>query len=194
VQTEYPKYFDALNKHPRMLVGTEVPAAGRDGLEVLQDETDAASWQAATKQLLVQEVKSRASKAMDDNGDFLTTLHASIELFQNNPDLVPGSAEFDVDLANRFAVMATPYELRVDGKLQGYSIPVQPLIEQLRNQVVASRATTPPPPPPPAAAAAATSPAADPPQAGIPSKAGNGSQAEDFSVLFGTLGLPNLRI
>ena len=147
---------------------------------------------------------------MDENATFLQTVHASVALFQDNPDLIPGTKEFDVDLANRFAVMATPYELRVDGKLQGYSIPVQPLIEQLRNQIVSERekaaAAAPPAPatpatpaaPAPAAPAAAPAPpapAAEPPQAGISSKAGSGDASEDFSTLFGTISpeLANIR-
>src|SRR5688572_24089453 len=96
---------------------------------------------------------------MDENADFLTTVHASIELFQNNADLVPGTKEFDVDLANRFAAMATPYELRVEGKLQGYSIPVQPLIDQLRDQITKEREAA-------KAAAPAAQAGADAPAAG----------------------------
>jgi hypothetical protein len=195
VKTEHAQYFQALEQHPRLLVGQEVPAIGREGMEVLRDTDDAREWQDAVKSLLAAEVRDRASRAMDDNSDFLSTVHASIELFQNNPDLVPNAPGFDKDLADRFATLAEPYELRVEGKLQGYSIPVQPIIAQLRAQLVAERAT-------PAAGEAASTPAApaaaappaDPPQAGIQSKAGSGDQAEDFSTLFGTIGLPNLRI
>lgn len=202
VKTEHANYFDALNKHPRMLVGTEVPRIGGEGMEVLRDAEDAKDWQDAVKHLLVDEVRSRASKAMDENSDFLTTVHASIALFQNNPDLVPGTKEFDVDLANRFAAMAEPYELRVDGKLHGYSIPVQPLLDRLRTQVATERQAAAAPAPATPAAPAAPSPAAgtapaaaEPPQAGIASKAGGGADpGEDFSTLFGTIGLPNLRI
>lgn len=197
MQTEHANYFEALNKHPRMLVGTQVPAIGKDGMETLRDAEDARDWQEAVKHLLVEEVRSRASKAMDENADFMATVHSSIELFQKNVDLVPGTTGFDKELAERFTTLATPYELRVEGKLQGYSIPVQPIIDQLRTQLAAERtaapAAAPAAPETPAAAAAPAAPPA-PPQAGIPSKAGNGSQAEDFSTLFGTIGLPNLQI
>lgn len=183
-----------------MLVGTQVPAIGKEGMETLRDAEDAKDWQEAVKHLLVEEIKSRASKQMDEEADFLTTVHASIELFQNNADLVPGTKDFDVELANRFATLAAPYELRVDEKLQGYSIPVQPIIDQLRTQIAAERKAAAAPSPAaeakPNAPAAPAAPATPPeqPQAGIPSKAGNGSQAEDFSTLFGTIGLPNLQI
>lgn len=197
VKTEHARYFVELNKHPRLLVGQQVPSIGRDGTETLRDEKDAASWQEAVKGVLIEEIKARASKAMESSSDIMRVTHESIELFQNNPDLIPGTKGFDLELANRFATLATPYELRVEGKLQGYTIPVQPLIDQLRVTVTAERAAT------KAAGAAAVDPApaappkppADPPQAGIQSKAGAGGEpVEDFSTLFGTLGLPDLKI
>lgn len=196
MKTEHRQYFEALEKHPRLLVGAQVPAIGKEGTETLRDANDAREWQEAVKSLLVAEVRDKASKAMDENSEFLTTIHASIRLFQNNADLVPGTKDFDVELANRFARLAAPYELRVDGKLQGYSIPVQPIIDQLRTQLVEDRKAKPATPAAPAApaAAAAPEPEADPPQAGIPSKAGAGADSEDFSTLFGTIGLPNLQI
>lgn len=198
MKTEHAKYFDALNKHPRLLVGQQVPAIGKEGMETLRDSADAKEWQDAVKSILVEEVRDRAGRQMEESKDFLNTVHSSIELFQNNLDLIPGTKGFDVELANQFAEYATPYELRVDGKLQGYSIPVQPLIDRLRTQLTASRAAKPAAPAAPATPAAGgvltPPPAAEPPQAGIPSKSGNSSSQEDFSTLFGTIGLPNLRI
>jgi hypothetical protein len=193
VRDEHKQYFEALEKHPRMLVGQKVPRIGGEGTEVLKDANDAKDWQEAVKSLLVAEVRDRAEKQMDESSEFLTTIHASIDLFTSNPDLIPGTKDFDVDLANRFATMATPYELRVDGRLQGYSIPVQPLIEQIRNQLIKERENKPAAPATPAAPAAPSA-TPEPPQAGIPSKAGAGGVEEDFSTLFGTLGLPDLRI
>lgn len=209
MREEHEPYFEALGKHPRLLVGTQVPAIGREGMETLHDTADAREWQDAVKQLLVSEINDRAGRDLEESADFLSTVHASIELFQKNPDLVPRTREFDTDLANRFAKLAEPYELRVDGKLQGYSIPVQPIIDSLRAQVAAERKAasagirqgSPPsagaatsPAPGTQSAPATASPAAEPPQAGIPSKAGNSSDKEDFSTLFGTIGLPNLQI
>lgn len=209
MQTEHKAYFDALEQHPMELVGQEVPAIGREGTMRLGSVAEAREWQDAIKHVLVREVRSRASKAMDENRDFLTTVHASISLFQDNPDLVPGAAGFDRELADRLVKLVEPYEVRVEGKLQGYTIPVQPIVNQLRAQVVQERAaaassaaaaggdsTT-----PPAATATKTAtktaatPPAEQPQAGIVSKAGGGGDAaEDFSTLFGTIGLPNLQI
>lgn len=191
------------------MVGQQVPAIGRDGTETLRDTNDAREWQEAVKSILVAEVRDRAGRAMEENRDFLQTVHASIDLFKNNVDLIPGTKEFDTELANEFAKMAQPYELRVDGKLQGYSIPVQPIIDSLRSQVTARRTQAANAPssaagtqagsPPtatgggPSAASTAQS-TSDLPQAGITSKAGNSDEREDFSTLFGTIGLPNLQI
>lgn len=201
VREQHAKYFEALEKHPRLLVGQKVPGTDGKSEEVLRSTDDAREWQDAVKSLLVAEVRTRAAKALEDNADFLNTVHASIELFQNNADLVPGTKDFDVELANRFASMATPYELRVEGKLQGYTIPVQPIINQLRTQLTSERAAkaAAAPAATDAAGAAASTPAApaapaDPPQAGVQSKAGSSDTTEEFSTLFGTLGLPNLRI
>lgn len=193
-----------MQKHPRLLVGTEVPAIGKEGTEVLKDTQDARDWQEAVKQALTEEIRSRTQTSMEADSGVLSTIHEAIELFQNNGDLVPGTAEFDKELADEFVKLAKPYELRVEGKLHGYSIPVQPLVTQLRTQLVAGRAAKAaaaapapagaPAAPAPAPAAAPAAPAAAGPQAGIPSKAGAGSEAEDFTALFGTIGLPTLRI
>lgn len=200
VREQHKNYFDALNKHPRMLVGAKLPSLNGEGDETITDEADAKSWQEAVKVLLVNEVQARATKAMESQQDFLQTLHASIELFQNNADLIPGTAGFDVELANRFTALVKPYELRVDGKLQGYSIPVQPIIDQVRAQVEAERQAKPVAPaatPPATGVAPPGTPAspADLPQAGIPSKPGSSQEGkDDFSTLFGTIGLPDLQI
>lgn len=203
VREEYPKYFEALELHPRQLVGETVPRIGQEGEEVLRDSKDAEEWQAAVKQILTNEVRDRATRIMDDSAEVLATLHQSIELFQNNADMIPGTKQFDKELADRFADLLKPYEVRVEGALQGYQIPTQPLINQLRAQLAAERQTrgvtapvASPAAVPPAAAAAAGPPAqpTDQPQAGIPAKAGSGAETEDFSTLFGTIGLPQLRI
>lgn len=183
-----------------MLVGTEVPALQGEGKEVLRDAADAREWQEAVKQLLTDEVTERATVKMEENKAILDTVHQSIELFTKNPDMVPGTRQFDRQLADRFAAMVKPYELRVEGKLHGYTIPVQPLVEQLRASLAAERKAAAPPaqaaPAKPAAARGGRQAAQeDAPQRGIGTKAGSSSdEPEDFSTLFGTLGLPNIKI
>ena len=140
------------------------------------------------------EVTAKSQVQLDGAKDYLETIHASIDLFKTNKDLIPGTPGFDRELADSFATMAKPYEVRVDGKLHGYSIPVQPIVESLRAQLTTSRSATPAAPPVAAPAGPRPSAAVEPPQAGIPSKAGSSSEKEDFSTLFGTIGLPNLQI
>lgn len=186
VRTEYKEYFDRLQMHPRLLVGQEVESLTGQGREKLRDTADAKDWQDAVKRLLAQEVESRALAKADELKDVFTTVHSSIDLFRNNVDLIPGTKQFDKQLADQFAALAKEYELRSDGKLIGYSVPVQPMINQLRSQLAAQKAAT------ASAAAAATSKQQqaaqqprtatgqfDGPQAGITSKAGQSSSGSD---------------
>ena len=190
LEAEYPKYFEALNKHPRLLVGTEVPSLRGEGTETLRDSGDAKEWQEAVRSILQDDLKRRVAARSDESQGFLRTVHSSIELFQNNADLVPGTKQFDRELADEFIKLAKPYEVRNgDNKLIGFQIPVQPLIDSVRQRLTATRTAPPPPPPAPPAPEETHQP-----QAGIPAKAGNsGEGAEDFSTLFSTLGLGGLR-
>lgn len=189
MQAQYGRYFEQLRKHPRQLVGQQVPSInGREGMETLRDSQDAADWQGAVKQLLSNELRDRVSRRADADRQTMDVLHSSIGLFQNNNDLVPGTRQFNRVLADRFGEIAKPYELRVDGKLQGWSIPVQPLIDQLRKQLAEQAKQQPPAPPAPAAPVQAPAPKDDPPQRGLPSRAGASTEEEDYSVFFGTLG------
>lgn len=186
-----------MEKHPRELVGVEVPNVVTGKMEVLRDAADAESWQSAVKRLLVQDVKARASAKADDLRGTFETVHASIDLFRNNVDLIPGTKQFDGELAKQFVEMAKDYELRADGKLVGYSVPVQPIINQLRARLASSRAAA-----PAAAQSAQAAPTAqqqraaeqarnpigqfDGPQAGITSRAGSsggGSDSEAAALL-----------
>ena len=190
LEAEYPKYFEALNKHPRLLVGTEVPSLRGEGTETLRDSGDAKEWQEAVRSILQDDLKRRVAARSDESQGFLRTVHSSIELFQNNADLVPGTKQFDRELADEFIKLAKPYEVRNgDDKLIGFQIPVQPLIDSVRQRLTATRTAPPPAPPAPPAPEETHQP-----QAGIPAKAGNsGEGAEDFSTLFSTLGLGGLR-
>ena len=166
-----------------------VPSTRGEGTEVLRDAADAREWQDEVKHLLKTEIDSRVSKARDGLKSEFETVHESIALFRNNPDLVPHTKQFDKELADRFVKLAESYEKKIDGKLVGYSVPVQPLINSLRAQIESERAAKAAAPAPAAAAApqasarteaVAQQPRADDgrwegPQAGITSKAGTAS-------------------
>lgn len=175
--------------HPRTLVGEEVQSLSHDGKETLRDAADAAQWQEAAKHLLVQTIEDRvATKQQELQGSY-ATVHASIDLFRNNSDLVPGTKQFDKELADEFAAMVKDYEVRSDGKLIGYSVPVQPLINQLRNKRTAARtaAAAPPAPTPQQQRAAGQQRSQDTgrweaPQTGITSKAGSSRESDDVAA------------
>lgn len=202
VRTEHAKYFEAISAPPRALVGKEVPSLTGPGMERLRDSADARDWQESAKQMLIAEVASRVEKRKEDARDVFATVHASIDLFRNNADLIPGTKTFDRDLANALATSLKDYELKANGKLIGYSVPVQPIINALRSQLVAQRAAqaTQAAAPPAAAtgsaaaagAAAGTASAAaagqqprgadgrwEGPQAGLTSKAGQSASPDD---------------
>ena len=171
-----------------------MPAIGKDGMETLKDSRDAKEWQEAVRELLIQEIDDGTRKLADASQAQIQLLHASLDLFKNNTDLIPGTRTFNKELADEFAKLAEPYEVRQDGKLRGYSIPVQPIIDGLRSKMPKSASVETPTPPASASSRPGAGLPADPPQAGIPSKAGSTSESEDFSTLFGTIGLPHLQI
>lgn len=174
-----------------MLVGEEVPSTKDDGTERLRDAQDARDWQEAVKHLLVQEIDARAGAKADELKDVFATVHSSIDLFRNNADLIPRTKQFDAELANEFATLVKDYELRSDGKLIGYSVPVQPMINQLRSQIASRRTAAAAGGRPPAAAAPSAQQqkvAEQPrtpqgqwtgPQGGISSKAGSSSDGDE---------------
>lgn len=206
VRQEYGKYFDALEQHPRLLVGIEVPKIDGSGMEVLRDSADAKEWQDAVRQALVGEVRDRVGRRSDDDKTMRETLQNTVLIFQNNAELIPDTPAFDEEFANRFAAAVKPYEVKLNDALVGWQVPVQPFIDSVRAQLKAERAAA--NPAAPAAPTAQQQRAAeaarnaqgqfqnpDGPQAGIPSQAGQSSDTgDDFSALFGTLGLPGLRI
>lgn len=186
----YPEYINALKMHPLELVGKELPPIDGSGNNVvLRTAQDVEQWQGAVRTILKRELDAAVQQRRQDSNEVLDVVHGSIQMFQANPDLVPGAKSYNKALAVEFLRIAEPYALRMNGKLTGYSIPVQGLVDRVRAQVTA------------AAAAAPGSPAAPPkapapkPQAGIPSTAGaSGNNAEDYSPMWAALGIKNMPI
>lgn len=191
MKEEYAEYFERLTQPPRLLVGQEVQSLTGDGKEKLRDANDAREWQEAAKHLLAAEVDARAARRADELRDVFDTVHSSIDLFRNNVDLIPGTKQFDKELADKFAELASDYALKSNDKIIGYSVPVQPMINQLRSQLAAARAAKAAAAAPAQAPAAPAAPSAraqqvanqprtptgqwDSPQAGVSSKAGQSS-------------------
>lgn len=189
-QEDYPHYIERLNMHPLELVGKELPAIdGSDENVVLRTAEEVAQWQEAVKVILQRELEASVEAKQQESAEVLDVIHASIELFRDNPDLVPGSKSYNKELASRFVKLAEPYALKLNGKLAGYSIPVQGLVNQVRAQVKAG-ATAPAATPPAKKAAPAHRP-----QAGVPSKAGkSGEGEEDFTPMWNALGITDVPI
>lgn len=186
MKEEYSNYFDALNKHPRQLVGQEVPSLTGPGKERLRDSDDAKDWQDAVKTLLANEAASRVETQRTEMSEVFTTVHSSIEMFTKNPDLIPGTKGFNKELADAFASAVGDYQLKSGGKLIGYSVPVQPIINALRSaQAKAAPAAPAPAPQATAQQLRAQEQARTPtgqwdgPQAGIRSSAGTSAGAEN---------------
>lgn len=191
-----------MQQHPRSLVGVEVPSITDPGeMETLRDSADAREWQEAVKHSLAAEVKDRADRKAEDLRPVMTTLHSSIGVFEKNPDLIPNTRQFNKDFADKVGKALAPYMVKgEDGKAIGWSIDVQPIVDSLRETIKPAPAPAAPATPTPAQQRAAaqardTVGRFDAPQAGIPSKSGSAAgEGEDFSTLFGTIGLPGLRI
>src|SRR5690606_33470630 len=134
--------INALQTAPRLLVGEKVPSLKNKGeVEIIRDSQDAREWQETARGLLDAEVNSRLASRMQDAMPILSTLQDSILLFQSNPDLNPSKNTFDKELADRVMEIAKSYEHRVGGKLFGFHVNLQPIINSTREQLAKERGT-----------------------------------------------------
>lgn len=190
--SDYGHYIEQLQKHPLELVGKPLPPLSEDGEDVtFTSAAEVREWQDAVKAVLGRGLQARVEAMRDEDNEVLSVVHTSIELFQNNHDLIPGSTGFNKPLADQVARLVKPYELRLGDKLTGYSIDIQGIIDQARGQLAASSATASPAP----AKKKAAAKKASPPQGGIASKAGtSGPEGEDFTPMWNALGIPSIPI
>ena len=198
-------YFDVLEKTPYELAGTEVPSI-RPGEETtrLKDSGEAKEYQEATKSLIEREIKAKVDAKMQDAKPMASVLQDSVLMFQNNPDLIPNTKQYDKELADAVVEAGKSYELRVKDKLYGYQVPMQPIINQLRSLLEKQRGAS------GVTAAQAREAAAaraaqqtrndngqfqggDGPQAGIASKAGLsgvGGSDDNYDQFWSGVGMP----
>ena len=191
-QEDYPQYIEMLQLHPMELIGKELPSIdGSDDPVTFRTSAEVADYQEAVKTILQRELEQSVEQRRTESNEVLDVVHASIELFQNNPDIVPGSKGYNKQLASEFVKIAEPYALKLNGKLTGYSIPVQGLLDQVRARVKAAPAGA---APAKKAVAKKAAPGARP-QAGIQSRAGaSGDSAEDYTPMWKALGIDSAPI
>ena len=192
-----PKFLEVIDNPARFLIGETVPSLKENGkTEVIRDLADAQDWQKAARDIITKQVNTRTSALLEDAKPTLSILQDSIQLFQQNKDLVPGTAEFNPALAKAFVQMAKSYEVTSNGKRIGYRVEVQPLIDHLRKTMPAAPAA----PTTRQAQAATQSRNAengqfDAPQGGIQSKAGvSGEAGDDYSAFWQAAGLSGMNI
>jgi hypothetical protein len=196
-----PRFIQILETRPLLLVGENVPnLKDRSKPDMLiRDSTEAREYIETLGGLLEDEVNSKVTAKAESVRPMMSVIQESVLMFQNNADLVPGTKQYDPELAKRFTDIAKSYELRVNGKLYGYQVNVQPLINSLRSDLAAARGAAGASPPP--AAPATPQPRNqqgqfEPPQAGIASKSAMSGEGgdDDFSTFWAAVGMPNVNI
>ena len=191
-QEDYGHYIEKLDMHPMELVGQPLPAIDGSGQElVFRSTAEVKEWQEAVVAILKRGMAERIEALAGESNEVYETVHASIEMFRSNPDLIPNTPGFNPALANEVMRMVRPYALHMDGKLTGFSIPVQGLIDEVRaGHKVRSLANKPAPAPAPA-----KKPRAATPQGGIKSAAGSsGEDSEDYTPMWNALGISQMPI
>lgn len=186
-----PIYLQMMRLTPRELIGKQVPSFNKDGNETLRDRDDAKDWLETLNETLSREVELKVERKMEETRDVTNTLQESIQLFQNNTDMIPNTKNFDPELVSRFYKVAKHYTQTRDGKIIGFAVNVQPLINEIRQDLAKERATK-PVAPSKAQERVATQPRRDngtwvAPQEGITSSApmsGGGSDDDDFEDAF----------
>ena len=189
-----PSLLEAINVHPRLLIGDTVPSVKAGGApEVLKTSEDARDWQEAVRGIITEQVTNRTSALMNDARPLLGTLQDSVNLFRSNRDLIPGTAEYNPQLAKQFIEMTKAYLFVADGKPLGWRVDVQPILDSIRQSLGAAAPTA-------RQEQVASQPRAtdgkwDAPQAGIPSRTGSsGAEEEDYSAFWKTVGMSDMNL
>ena len=193
-----PAFVEALSTHPARLVNQEVPSirigAGKDEKVRILDTQMARDWQEAVAGLVEADIDDLVKNKTQEVQSMVSVIQESVQMYQNNPDLIVGTKGFDRELAERFVRLAKSYEVKTPNGVIGYAVNVQPLINELRAQVTRERAQAPTTPSVNQALSDKASQQArdeagrfDGPQPGISSKAdmsGDGSR-ENYDAFWG---------
>jgi hypothetical protein len=202
LQEKFSGAFALLEDIPYLMVGKTVPNLRGDGEVTLRDTTEAEQYQKALGRIIDGERQKLISQKHDQVRPIMSVVQESVLLFQNNKDLVPNTKEFDPELAEAFTRTARAYELRADGKLVGYHVNVQPLINELRTQLATRRGASSAQQPQQTARQqqAAQQPRNDvgqfdAPQAAIPSKVADSGEADDsYDAFWTTVGMGGMPV
>lgn len=176
IQEEYGAYLQALQVSPSALVGRTVPGLDSDEDITLASREEADRWQQGVRQELGYIVDGMTKEAQQKMQEQYQPLQHVVDLFRNNPDLVPGAPGFNKNLADLVAEHAKDYAVtNEEGKITGYKVPLQPLVNALR-KVFAQPTTVASKP-----KQEKTAPA-EKPQVGLRSQAGQSSGKENFDM------------
>ena len=200
-----PRFLEVLKTPSRLLAGEQVPSLKQKGqMETLRDSADAEDYKKTLQYLVDTEIDDLAQAKVNEIKPMMSVVQDSIQMFQSNPDLMPGTKQFDKELADQVAAVGKAYELRVDGKLYGYNVPMQPIINQLRTQLSTARGATGEQSAQAQREAQARRAAEQErneagqfqgPQGGIQSKSGmTGDSGEDWSTFWNGVGMPGLNV
>lgn len=141
-----PIFKTVLETDPYLLVGQSLPSLRPDAKpedkDLMTDSAKAAEYKRALQSLVEAEIKDDVAKREKDVMPMMSVLQESALMFQNNPDLIPNTDKFDQQLAERVARVGKSYELVVNGKVTGYQVNMQPIINELREQLTKERAET----------------------------------------------------
>lgn len=98
-----PKFTEALRYLPMQMVGMEVPSIAANAkpgeMTRLTDSESARKWQETVNTLIDRQIDSMVAEKVDEARPMTSIIQESFLMFQNNHDLVPGTKQFDPELA-----------------------------------------------------------------------------------------------
>lgn len=173
---EYANFIRHIQAAPRDLIGKELPINGDPAnMSKIRDEESAVAWQREHQQLLEQTFQELREDYMREHSTERVAVNNALELFSANPDLIPGTTDFNKDLAEGVMKYASKFIVKDEnGRAIGFTVSVNNLISYAR-QELQKRAST--------SAAPAPVVPEDPPQVGVGTRQGATSASDDAAEL-----------
>jgi hypothetical protein len=144
VEADIDKVFlDILNDDPYQLATKSVPdirpGAANDAKVTLRDSSEAKAYQESLAKLVKAEIDDVVKQKTDQIRPLMSVTQESALLLQSNPDLIPDTDKYDPELAALVYEVGKSYELKVNDKVIGFQVPMQPIINKLRGDLEKSR-------------------------------------------------------